>query len=198
MIKAIIWDMGGVLNQFEDRSWHQKWENRLDLAPGQLEQIVFSDRPAVVGKETPADVWRDVGKTLNLSTNEIDTLEEDFWRGIEWDADLFDYIRASLKGRYKLGILSDAWLGTRERFKAWINYDLFDVIMFSAEEGIRKPDPEMYRRMLSRLGVEASEAIFIDDRTDNIEGARVVGMYAIQFTDKIDVKKAIEEIAELA
>ena len=198
MIKAIIWDMGGVLNIFVDYSWHRKWENQLGLAPGQLEKIVFSDRPAVIGKATPAEVWQDVGETLSLSTKELVTLEEDFWKGLEWDADLFDYIRSSLKGRYKLGILSDAWLGTRERFQKWINYDLFDVIMFSAEEGVRKPNPEMYRRILSRLDIEANEAIFIDDRADNIEGARAVGMYGIQFTDGFDIKNAIEEIAESA
>jgi putative hydrolase of the HAD superfamily len=94
-----------------------------------------------------------------------------------------------------LGVLSDAWLGTRDRVQEWVNYDLFDVIMFSAEEGVRKPDPEMYQRMLSRLGVNAKEAIFIDDRADNIDGARAVGMYGIHYTPDIDIKMAIEEIA---
>jgi FMN phosphatase YigB (HAD superfamily) len=115
MIKAIIWDMGGVLNHREDESWQRKWEAQLNLLSGPLEEIVFSSHQATLGEITPE----------------------------------VDYIRCSLEGRYKLGVLSDAWLGTRDRVQEWVNYDLFDVIMFSAEEGVRKPDPKMYQRMLS-------------------------------------------------
>ena len=198
MIKAIIWDMGGVLNHRGDEHWHRKWEVHLDLLPGRLEEIVFSNHQATLGEVTPAEVWQDVGEALDLAAEELTTLREDFRKGFAWDADLFDYIRSSLKGRYRLGVLSDAWLGTREKVQEWVNYDLFDVIMFSAEEGIRKPDPAMYQRMLSRLGVDAKEAIFIDDRVDNIDGARAVGMYGILYTPEIDIKVEIEEIARLA
>jgi len=198
IIKAIVWDIGGVLSRFEDQSWHQKWESYLDLSPGQLEEVIFDNQQsaiATVGQTTPAEVWESVGKRFGLSAEQLATLQVEFWKGSEWDADLFDYIRSSLKGRYKLGVLSDAWLGSRDRVKEWINYDVFDVIMFSAEEGIRKPNPRMYQRMLSRLGVEASEAIFIDDHKDNVEGARAVGMYGIHFTREVDIREAIKEIA---
>ena len=149
----------------------------------------------MLGEITPIEVWHDVGETLDLSPEELTRLREDFRKGVTWDADLFDYIRSSLKGRYKLGVLSDAWLGTCDKVQEWINHELFDVIMFSSEEGVRKPDPAMYQRMLSRLGVDAKEAIFIDDRANNIDGSRAMGMYGIHYTPEIDIKMAIEEIA---
>ena len=149
----------------------------------------------MLGEITPIEVWHDVGETLDLSPEELTRLREDFRKGVTWDADLFDYIRSSLKDRYKLGLLSDAWLGTRDNVQEWVNHELFDVIMFSAEEGVRKPDPAMYQRMLSRLGVDAKEAIFIDDRANNIDGSRAIGMYGIHYTPEIDIKMAIEEIA---
>jgi putative hydrolase of the HAD superfamily len=195
MIKAIIWDMGGVLTRREDDSWRRRWEAQLELLPGQLVEIVFSSHQAALGEITPEEAWNDVGETLELSPEELTTLREDFRKGVAWDVDLFDYIQSSLKGRYKLGVLSDAWLGTRDNVQEWINYDVFDVIMFSAEEGVRKPDPAMYQRMLSRLGVDAKEAIFIDDRANNVDGARALGMYGIHYTPEIDIKTTIEKIA---
>ncbi len=183
-----------MLHQFEDRQWHAVWENRLGLAPGELEAIVFSNEDAAIGQATPAEVWYEVGQRFDLTEEELNTLEADFWRGSEWNVDLFDYIRTSLYGRYKLGILSDAWLGIREKTKDWLNYDLFDVIMFSGEEGIRKPHPEMYQRILTRLGVEAEAAIFIDDRVENVEGAQSVGIHGILFSNGIDIAKEINDV----
>ncbi len=66
--------------------------------------------------------------------------------------------------------------------------------MFSAEEGARKPDPEIYRRALSRLGVAPAEAIFVDDRLKNVEGARQVGMRTLHFTDSVGVRQEIERL----
>lgn len=90
--------------------------------------------------------------------------------------------------------ISDAWLDARQNNKQNINYNIFDVIVFSAEEGVKKPDPEIYRRTLARLGVEQKEAIFLDDRLPNIAGERRIGMHAIQHAE---TGHTIEEILNL-
>ena len=66
----------------------------------------------------------------------------------------------------------------RQQFR-WLS--LFDHQTFSAEVGLVKPDPGIYRHSLAGLGVEPEEALFVDDRESNIVGARAVGMFAIQF-----------------
>lgn len=57
--------------------------------------------------------------------------------------------------------------------------DLFDVIVDSSEEGVRKPDPRIFERTLERLGVEASRAVFLDDYAGNIAAAEALGIRGV-------------------
>jgi putative hydrolase of the HAD superfamily len=57
----------------------------------------------------------------------------------------------------------------------------FDVVVISCEVGLSKPDPRIYRHCLERLGLPAPEALFVDDRADNIEGAARVGLETMHF-----------------
>lgn len=62
---------------------------------------------------------------------------------------------------------------------AWMKQ--FDVTIFSAELGLLKPEAEIYAHCLSALEAKAEESLFIDDNAANVEGARAVGMKAVQF-----------------
>ena len=59
----------------------------------------------------------------------------------------------------------------------------FDVVVESAREGLRKPDPRIYTLVLARLDVHASEAVFLDDLGINLKPARAMGMTTIKVTD---------------
>jgi putative hydrolase of the HAD superfamily len=67
----------------------------------------------------------------------------------------------------------------------------FDVIVQSAVEGIRKPDPEFYRRACERLAVAPDECVFLDDLGINCKPARAMGMTTIKVTD---TNEALEEL----
>lgn len=60
--------------------------------------------------------------------------------------------------------------------------DWFEGIVVSGEEKLRKPDPEIYQRLLNRYKVTASQAVFIDDNADNIKAAQSLGFKTIHFT----------------
>jgi epoxide hydrolase-like predicted phosphatase len=60
---------------------------------------------------------------------------------------------------------------------------LFDECVYSCEFGVNKPDAAIYRECTRRLGLQASECLFVDDSAENVRGARHVGMAAIQFED---------------
>jgi epoxide hydrolase-like predicted phosphatase len=61
--------------------------------------------------------------------------------------------------------------------------DLFELVVDSSHEGIRKPDPAIFHRTLERLGVNAASSVFLDDYPGNIEAARALGMQAILVTE---------------
>jgi HAD superfamily hydrolase (TIGR01509 family) len=198
MIKALIWDIGGVLVKLEDLTPHGHWENRLGLPAGQLAQVVFNNPlagQALIGQVTETEFWQDVGRQLKLSEEETASLRLDFYKAAAWDASLLAFIK-SLKPRYKMGIISGAMSDARQEVREHVSEDLFEVMLFSAEEGIQKPAPEIYRRALARLGVEAHEAIFIDDWLDSVEGARAVGLHAIHYTAGVDIYKEIERLLD--
>ncbi len=60
---------------------------------------------------------------------------------------------------------------------------LFDTVVLSAAEGVRKPNPRMYQLALDRLSVAPEEAVFLDDFAAMVEGARAVGLHAIHVED---------------
>jgi putative hydrolase of the HAD superfamily len=196
---AVLFDIGGVL-YIPDVSLNVKWERRLGLPEGQLGEVLFTNpvaERAIVGKATPEEFWEHVGRRFSLPPAELAALQHDMWEAGVWDAALLDFAR-SLRPRYKTGIISNAVLGTRENVVQHVNCDVFDVRVFSAEEGVRKPAPEIYHRALSRLGIAPAEAIFIDDRFKNVEGARRVGMHALHYTSSDEVRREIERLLGLS
>jgi HAD superfamily hydrolase (TIGR01549 family) len=197
-IRAVIFDIGGVLFRIDDHSPWRKWESRLGLEHRQLSNIVF-DNPvshqAFVGQVSADEAWNETARQLGLMQQQLDAMKIDFWAAGSWDTDLLGFIR-TLRPLCKTGIISDAWSDAREATKEYINSSLFDVILFSAEEGAVKPAPEIFRRALSRLDVDPGEAIFVDDRQKNVDGALEIGMHGIQFTDSRSVRDEIQRCCQ--
>lgn len=70
----------------------------------------------------------------------------------------------------------------------------FDGIVVSAHEGLLKPDPEIYRRLLERYAITANRAAFIDDRPENVEAACRLGLHGIHFTDPANTRRALQAL----
>jgi putative hydrolase of the HAD superfamily len=188
-IRAVIFDIGGVLVRTEDLEPRRKWERRFGLPDWGLARIVFESPAAAqstIGQAGPEAVWAAVAERLRLTPAELTELQADFWRGDVFDAALLAYLR-SLRPRYKTGIISNAWVGMRAMHQPRLNGDTFDLIVYSAEEGLAKPDPAIYQRALERLGVEPAEAVFVDDMPENVEAARALGMAGVRFQAGMDV-----------
>lgn len=87
----------------------------------------------------------------------------------------------NLKERgYRLGIIASQPLGSEQRLARFGLRDFFDVICASAEEGLDKPDPALYRRALTRAECAPEDAVMIGDRTDNdVAPAKSLGMQTV-------------------
>jgi epoxide hydrolase-like predicted phosphatase len=198
-IRALFFDLGGVLIQRVDRGRRGFWEKRLGISALEIaEQVWVSPigRLALVGRATSEDVWAEFGRKFSLTSEELSCLETDFQDESTWESDLLDFIR-TLRPTYKTGVISDAFINARARLSLVIPADSFDTMVFSAEEGLTKPDPSIFRRALERLNVSASEAIFVDDIPRIVEGARKLGMHAIQFHNSHQVIANIKTVLEI-
>jgi 2-haloacid dehalogenase len=85
---------------------------------------------------------------------------------------------------------ADFWRPFRQKEDAF--FRRFRDILVSGEEKLLKPDPAIYYRALDRFGLRPEEALFIDDRLINVEGAQAVGMHAHLFTDAQDLRRRLE------
>ena len=189
-IKALLFDFGGVLMRTEDWSGRVKWAKRLGFEPMELHDAVFGSpvaQVATVGKATEAAAWESARQQLCIPPEEFVEFKTDFWAGDQLDENLLDWIIAR-RGKYRTGILSNYWGNGRELFSGYPKIvAAFEELVISAEEGIRKPEPEIYKRALKRLNVSAAEAVFVDDVMENVVAARWIGMAAIHFKAGIDV-----------
>ncbi|HEY6916738.1 MAG TPA: HAD family phosphatase [Allosphingosinicella sp.] len=85
---------------------------------------------------------------------------------------------------------ADFWTPFRAREEAF--FRRFKSIVVSGEEKLMKPDPAIYFLALDRFGLKAQDALFIDDRIINVEGAEAVGMKAHLFTDADGLRARLE------
>lgn len=198
-IRAVIFDFGGVIARTTDFTSRDGLADRLGMTRLELEKLVFLGESGFNAQQGVISVdqhWTNLQKRLKLSPEGIVAFQKEFWGGDSIDMDLVDYIR-SLKKRYRTGLLSNAFSDLRVRLvERWKIADAFDEILISSEIGVTKPDPRIYHIALERVGVVPDEAVFVDDFLHNVEGARSVGMHAIQFRNPDQIRVELEQLLE--
>ncbi|MBR5349199.1 MAG: HAD family phosphatase [Lachnospiraceae bacterium] len=88
------------------------------------------------------------------------------------------YVKEQGYGIYVLSNASDLFY---TYFPKFLPLSFFDGVFVSSDYRMLKPDPEIYKAFLDRYGLKAEECLFIDDRTDNVNGAAQVGMNTFRF-----------------
>jgi putative hydrolase of the HAD superfamily len=100
-----------------------------------------------------------------------------------------------LRKHYRTALLSNNIHEVVEKIREKVDLDgLFDVVVFSNEAGVRKPDPAIFALCLKKLGVAPEEAVFIDNHENLCEGAEAAGIRAILFTGK---EKLLQDLTAL-
>lgn len=189
MIRAVLFDLDGTLldrvaslEAFVTRQW---WRIAcLQAAP--LEAFVAR----FVALDDRGRVWKDVVYQRLIAEFHL--------YGCRWEALLADYegrfassaipfphLRSTLEtlrsGGMKLGLISNG----RTAFQWTVIHGLdiasyFDAVLISEEEGVRKPDPEIFHRGLKRLSVAPHEAVYVGDHPEaDVRGAQGAGMRAV-------------------
>ena len=192
-IKAVIWDMGGVIMRTENHAPRLALAERIGVDYREMARLIFDSeesRQAQLGEIPARSFWDAAGARYGLSYEEFMT---EFFKGDIIDQELVQSIR-KLRPRYKTGLLSNAFSDMRYWVSEWKIEDAFDHMLISAEVNLMKPDTAIYLLATRHLGVGPQETIFIDDVAANIEGAKQAGMQGIQFTSRV---QALDELQAL-
>lgn len=199
-IQAIYFDIGGVLIRTEDKTPRDRLAARLDISREEMNDLVFSGEQGLQsqrGEISEATLWDSVRQALHLPCEAMPQVRQEFFGGDRLDTVLLDCIRG-LHRHYKTGVISNATPDTRRRMEnRWGMADAFDAITISAEVGIMKPDARIFHIALVSLGVQPAEAVFVDDFQHNVDGARAVGMQAIQFRNRQQVIEEVENMLHI-
>jgi putative hydrolase of the HAD superfamily len=184
--RAIIFDLYGVLGlngwqEFKRQHFAERrelWEQLRSLGQrvdaGQASEEEFVEAVALASGETGDEVRYQFEHTL-LNT------------------ELLDFIEKQLKGKVKLGLLSNASHDVLGGIFTHTQLVLFDATVSSYRVGLTKPDPKMFMLMCNELGVRPEECIMVDDQERHIAAAKALGFHTILYESPAQAKQAIEE-----
>jgi putative hydrolase of the HAD superfamily len=184
-IRAVFFDLGGVIVRTEYQAPRQQLAERLGMEYDDLSKIVFDSETgaqASIGTITALQHWESVMKRLKRPPTELESIRDEFFAGDIIDRQLLEFLR-SLRGKQTTGLISNAWSDLRDYMVREKMADAFDHIIISAEVGVAKPDPKIFKIALEQAGVSPNEAVFVDDFYANIEGCEQVGIKGIHFKD---------------
>jgi putative hydrolase of the HAD superfamily len=198
VIRAVVLDIGGVLEINDEALFDGPFEQRHRLADGAvLEAIIRLPSHPGLGGITEAQTREHWQRELDLTHAQADELMADFWR---WyvgtlDQTMFDWF-ASQRPARRTGIISNSNPGAREAERCWGFEAITDDIVYSHEVGLMKPDPRIYELAAQRLGVRLDELVFVDDVPEYVEAAKTTGCRAILHESTPTTIAAIERIIE--
>jgi epoxide hydrolase-like predicted phosphatase len=185
-IRAVVFDIGGVLESNPSTGWERTWEERLHLQPGEL-NTRLSDvwEAGGIGAISEGEVEQRVGERLGLDQAQLHAFMADLWNEYvgTLNTELAAYF-ASLRPRYQTAILSNSFVGAREKEEELYHFaGMCDLIIYSHEEGISKPERRIFALTCERLGVQPAEMVFLDDVAGHVAAAQALGIQAILFKE---------------
>jgi putative hydrolase of the HAD superfamily len=194
-VRAVISDFGGVLTsplmsffaRFQDDSGiplealgkamariaqEQGAHPLFELEKGKLTEARFVELlEGAVGAE--------LGRQVRLHG-----LAESYWSDMDTNDAMVDYLRGLRDDGIRLALLTNNVREWEPRWRAMVPVDeLFEVVVDSANVGMRKPDPEIYELTLHRLELDPPQCVFVDDIEVNCQAAERLGMRAVWFRD---------------
>jgi putative hydrolase of the HAD superfamily len=186
-LRAVVFDFGMVLSGQPNMEAHAAMVRITGLSVERFESLYWADRLAYDrGTLSGLQFWknfvRDAG--LNLGPEQIEELHR--LDAVHWTTQnpvMFAWQRRLKERGLLTGILSNMGDSVLANLKSEFDWlDCFDVLVWSFQIGMVKPEPEIYHYLLHQLGTKPEETLFLDDRPGNVEAARALGIRAIEFS----------------
>jgi epoxide hydrolase-like predicted phosphatase len=203
-IRAVISDFGGVLTNHLAEAFGA-YQNESGISVEQLgrgmQRIAERDGEYPLyrlerGELSEAEFLDNLSWALEDELGhrpKLHRFREIYFKALRANEPMLELMR-DLRGRgYRMAILTNNVREWEEHWRAMLPIDeIFELVVDSAWVGMRKPEPEIYRLTVDRLGaVEPENCLFVDDNELNIEAARDLGMRAVHFRSN---EQAIPEI----
>jgi putative hydrolase of the HAD superfamily len=182
-VEAVIFDFGGVL---VDMRWDvaAAFEQAHGLPRGALLRTLYRTdawREIERGRGDPGAWRQEAHRLLEAQAGRPLPRLHDAWLAARHLIRANLALARRLRPGYRTAILSNADVTLRSRLRELGVDHVFDTIVSSAEEGLAKPEPAVYRLAAERLGVDPASCVFVDDADENVRGAEAVGMQGVVY-----------------
>jgi HAD superfamily hydrolase (TIGR01509 family) len=203
-IRAVAVDLGGVLERVnEPEEFLDRWRRRVDMTERHdsgtlLWPLTRADPDGRVktGRVTEASLRQRYTAAFSLTQTQANEFMADLWDWYcgELDEELAGYV-SRLRPRYRTGILSNSINGARREEQSRFGFaQLVDVIVYSHEIGVAKPDPSAYLQLCGQLSVEPEELVFLDNRAANVDAACRLGIHGLLHVSTPESITAIDSL----
>jgi putative hydrolase of the HAD superfamily len=195
-LTGIIFDFSSVFTKIGRRvRILRECEAELRLPRNELTNLLFAGEvwwAVSTGRITAEEYWRQVVQALGGQTlpAALEPFQHNPFAYEELNRRMVALARR-LHRSYRTALLSNATLYLDTLLVDHKLTDIFDVIVNSARVGLRKPDPQIYRLTLDRIGLAPAQCLFVDDKARNTLVAQSLGMEAIVFRSAADLMRKL-------
>ncbi|WP_337187103.1 HAD family phosphatase [Phenylobacterium sp.] len=180
----LVLDIGGVFYRgWPDDAFWDRWTAHTRLDRATIEAVLSSSpehRAAQVGQMTAEEAFAAAGARLGLEGLLIRALAEYAYLS-DFNARLAHAVRELRSKAVRTFALTNT-LSTEAQIMSRPEFaGVFEGVVSSHDVGLTKPDPEIYRALLSRLQAAAGDVVFVDDLPGHVEAARALGLHGIHF-----------------
>lgn len=192
MIKAIIFDLGGVLFINGTKKFIMSLSKKYNIDLEKARDVIDGGVGTLYreNKISRDEFWERALKEL-LIEEDSDRLETEWINGYDLIEETKELI-LELKKKYKIYYVSDNAKGLSSKlnekydFRSW-----FDDGILAYEAGVRKPHPLIYEMLMHKAKLSPNEAIYIDDKKDNLFPSKEMGMQTILFESPEKLKEKL-------
>ncbi len=201
MIKAIIFDIGGVVVIEPHDSWKNIFSKLGPLVGISIDTLISKFKDNMVPLQTGKITLLDFYKNLIENTNRNDLTPEKLLRkhlelykklSGHYDTNLINLIQ-KLKQNFKVACFTNTEVEIAEFHRERGLFNYFHRVFISTEIGLRKPNPKAYEHVIKELGIKPAEGIFIDNNREYVDAAEKVGLRGIVY---VNIQKLAKELSK--
>jgi putative hydrolase of the HAD superfamily len=197
-MRGLLVDYGGVLTSNVFESFTAFCEDE-GLAPDTIRRLfreapeaVASVRELETGELSEDEFGHRFGELIGLPPERREGLVDRMFGHVHEDEAMVAAVRSARDQGIRTGLISNS-MGV-DRYDRSAFPELFDAVVISAEVGMHKPKPGIYRLACERVGLTPEDCVFVDDLRENCEGAEAVGMTAVLHRGAADTLPRVEEL----
>lgn len=182
VIKAVLFDIGGVVLKDKLESVYCKIAKKLNVSENEFSELLRAHKEHLLkGKMSVYDASKLVKEYFKIDYDVVSVWESSYLEVMKINSEIVALVH-NLKSNYVVGAISNTMDVHSAINKNRKLYDLFNPMIISCDIGLMKPEKEIFEETLKKLNLKSEECIFIDDRIEHLEIPNSMSFKTIHYT----------------